>query len=211
MSVRTIVAVALLLAAIAFAAMDFASAAPVPGYFFVLAWGVFALTGAVLAIRRPANPIGWLFLLIAVAAEGSQVASNGGPVDPAGGPASILRLIAKDSWIVPYGLLPVLLILFPTGRPPTPRWWISIVVAALVIPFGVLSSTDEGGTSVLSILFGSGAASLADRLQGIVGVGLIGLFFVAVASLFRRRRSASAVERQQLKWVAYAGALLAMA
>jgi hypothetical protein len=208
---RTISAVALLLAAIAFSAIDFALAEPVPGYLFVLAWGVFALTGAVLAIRRPANPIGWLFLVIAVAAEGSQFASNGGPVDPAGGPASILRLIAVGAWVLPYGLLPVLLILFPTGRPPTPRWWIPIVAAAVIVPTNVLISTDEGGTSILSILFGSGAAALADSLQTFTGVGLMGLYFVAVASLFRRRRSASADERQQLKWVAYAGALLALA
>lgn len=212
MSMRTISAAALLLAAIGFAAVDFASTASVPGYLFVLAWGGgFALTGAVLAIRRPANPIGWLFLVIAVAAEGSSVARNGGPVDPAGGPASILRLIAVEAWVVPYGLLPVLLILFPTGRPPTPRWWIPIIAAALIVPTNVLISTDAGGTSILSILFGSGAAALADPLQTVTGVGLMGLYFVAVASLFRRRRSASAEERQQLKWVAYAGAIVALA
>ena len=208
---RTIIAVALLLAALAFAAMDVASAAPVPGYFFALAWGVFALTGAVLAIRRPANPIGWLFLVIAVAAEGAQVASNGGPVDPAGGAPSMLRLVAAEAWVVPFGLLPVLLILFPTGRPPTRRWRIPIVLAAVIIAISVLSSTDDGGTSVLSLLVGTGAAPVADPLQTVTGVGLIGLFFAAVASLFRRRRSASAEERQQLKWVGYAGAILAMA
>ena len=211
MSMRTITAVALLLAAIAFAAMDFASAPGLVSVEFVLAWGVFALTGAVLAIRRPANPIGWLFLVIAVAAEGSQLASNGGPVDPAGGPSSILRLIAAEAWVVPFGLLPVLLILFPTGRPPTRRWRIPIVLAAVIIAISVLSSTDDGGTSVLSLLVGTGAAPLADLLQTVTGVGLIGLFLAAVASLFRRRRSASAEERQQLKWVGYAGAILAMA
>ena len=209
---RTVIAVALFLAAIAFAAMDFASAPPdLVSVQFELAWGVFALTGAVLAIRRPANPIGWLFLLIAVAAEGASVAGSSGPVDPAGGPASVLRLIAVSAWFVPYGLLPVLLILFPTGRPPTRRWWLPIVVAAVIIPIGVLTSTDTAGTSVTSIVLGSEAAPLRDVLQTFTGFGLIGLYFVAVASLFRRRRSASVEERQQLKWVAYAGALLAMA
>ena len=211
MSMRTITAVALLLAAIAFAAMDFASAPGLVSLEFVLAWGVFALTGAVLAIRRPANLIGWLFLVIAVAADGSQAASNGGAVDPAGGAASVLRLIAVEAWVVPYGLLPMLLILFPTGRPPTRRWWLLIVVATLIIPISVLSSTDEGGTSILSILFGIEVAPFADTLQTVSGVGLMALFLAAVASLLRRRRSASAVERQQLKWVGYAGAILAMA
>lgn len=211
MSMRTIIAVALLLAAITFSALDFASAPGLVSLEFVLAWGVFALTGAVLAIRRPANLIGWLFLVIAVAAEGSQAASNGGPVDPAGGAASVLRLIAMGAWVVPFGLLPVLLILFPTGRPPTRRWWIPIVLAVIIIAISVLNSTDEGGTSILSILFGIEVAPFADPLQTVTGVGLTGLFFAAVASLFRRRRSASAVERQQLKWVAYAGAILAMA
>jgi hypothetical protein len=211
MSMRTITAVALLLAAIAFAAMDFASAPGLVSLEFVLAWGVFALTGAVLAIRRPANLIGWLFLVIGVAADGSQAASNGGAVDPAGGAASVLRLIAVEAWVVPYGLLPMLLILFPTGRPPTRRWWLLIVVATLIIPISVLNSTDEGGTSILSILFGIEVAPFADTLQTVSGVGLMALFLAAVASLLRRRRSASAVERQQLKWVGYAGAILAMA
>ena len=211
MSMRTITAVALLLAAIAFAAMDFASAPGLVSLEFVLAWGVFALTGAVLAIRRPANLIGWLFLVIGVAADGSQAASNGGAVDPAGGAASVLRLIAVEAWVVPYGLLPMLLILFPTGRPPTRRWWLLIVVATLIIPISVLDSTDEGGTSILSILFGIEVAPFADTLQTVSGVGLMALFLAAVASLLRRRRSASAVERQQLKWVGYAGAILAMA
>jgi hypothetical protein len=212
MSMRSVTAAALLLAAIAFAAMAIASAPPDLGSSaYALAWVVFALVGAVLAIRRPENPIGWLFLVIAVVADGSQVASNGGPVDPAGGPSSILRLIAVEAWVVPFGLLPVLLILFPTGRPPTRRWWIPIVAAAVIIAIGVLSSYDAAGTSILSIVFGPGAVPPADDLQGIVGVGLLGLYFAAVASLVRRRRSASAVERQQLKWVAYAGAILAMA
>jgi len=212
MSMRTITAVALLLAAIAFATMAFASAPlSLASLVYVFAWVVFALVGAVLAIRRSTNPIGWLFLVIGVVAEGSQVAANGGPVDPAGGPASVLRLIAVAAWFVPFGLLPVLLILFPIGRPPTRRWWLPIVAAAVIIPIGVLTSTDTAGTSVTSIVLGSEAAPLRDVLQTFTGFGLIGLYFVAVASLFRRRRSASVEERQQLRWVAYAGALLAMA
>ena len=75
----------------------------------------------------------------------------------------------------------------------------------------MLTSTDTAGTSVTSIVLGSEAAPLRDVLQTFTGFGLIGLYFVAVASLFRRRRSASVEERQQLRWVAYAGALLAMA
>ena len=145
---RSVTAAALLLAAIAFAAMAIASAPPDLGSSaYTLAWVVFALVGAVLAIRRPENPIGWLFLVIGVVADGSQVATNGGPVDPAGGPASILRLIAVEAWVVPFGLLPVLLIIFPTGRPPTRRWWIPIVAAAVIIAIGVLSSYDAAGTS----------------------------------------------------------------
>jgi len=209
---RTVGALALLLAAVAFAAIDIV-AVPTSPWPYVLWCVVCALTGAVLAIRRPANPIGWLFLVVGVVADGSFATSGGdGPVDPAGGVPSILRLIAMVSGqLVPFDLLAVLLILFPTGRPPTRRWWIPIVATAVFIPIGLLTSIDTGGTSVIVIIFGSAAAPLADLFQRInIGI-FIGLFFVAVASLFRRRRSASVEVRQQLKWVAYAAAVFAAA
>ena len=207
MSMRTIAAVALFLAAvaIAFAAVAIASAP----WAYVLWCGVCALTGLVLAIRRPANPIGWLFLVLG-ASPGSFLAN--GPVDPSGGVLSILRLIVMVSGqLVPFDLLAVLLILFPTGRPPTRRWWIPIVAAAVFVPIGLLSGVDPVGNSVISIVLGSAAVPLADLLLPIAAGVAIGLFFVAVASLFRRRRSATVEERQQLKWVAYACAILATA
>jgi len=204
---RAIIALAMFLAAVAigFAAAA-RSSAPPP---YVLWCGVCALTGLVLAIRRPANPIGWLFLVLG-ASPGNFLAI--GPVDPSGGVLSILRLIVMVSGqLVPFDLLAVLLILFPTGRPPTRRWWIPIAAAAVFVPIGLLSGVDPVGNSVISIVLGSAAAPLADLLLPIAAGVAIGLFFVAVASLFRRRRSASADERQQLKWVAYAGAILATA
>lgn len=211
MSVRTIIAVALLLASIVLAVIAFAlGLSDLASADYVLAWMVFGLVGEVLAIRRAKNPIGWLFLVIGVVGEGSIVAGNG-PVDPAGGAPSILRLIASESWVVPYGLLAVLLILFPTGRPPTRRWWLPIVAAAVIIPFGILNSTDEAGTSIVSIVFGAGAARIPGSPEIVTAGGILGLFLAAAASLFQRRRSASTVERQQLKWVGFAGALLATA
>lgn len=141
MSMRTVAAVALLLATIGFAAVDIAAVPFNLGYAdYVLVWVVFALVGAVLAIRRPANPIGWLFLVMGVLSDGEFVAHSGGAVDPAGGLASVLRLVLA-AWSSQFGLLPVLLILFPTGRPPTRRWWIPIGGAALIMLIGVLTRT----------------------------------------------------------------------
>lgn len=208
---RTAAALALLLAAFASAAGVLLSAPldlALTGYVF--GWVVFGLVGAILAVRRPSSPIGWLFLVIGAIGVGSLLASMGGPVDPSGGTVTLLRLVAMECWMVPFTLLPVLLILFPTGRPPTPHWWIAIGIALVAAPAGVLTATDDNGTSVASVLFGATGAQLADDAQIVLTLGLIiGLQFVAVASLLRRRRSASALERQQLKWVAYGGAIFA--
>lgn len=213
MSMRTVAALALLLAALASAIATLVSAPAdlaLTGY--VLGWVIFGLVGAILVARRPGSPIGWLFLVIAAVGDGALLASAGGPVDPAGGTGALLRLAAMECWVVPFALLPILLMLFPTGRPPTRRWWIPIGFALLATPVGVLTTTDDNGTSVASLLLGPAGAALADDTQIVLTLGvLIGLQFVAAASLFRRRRSASAVERQQLKWVAYAGAILAIA
>ncbi len=60
---RTIAAVASLLATISFAAVDIA-AVPISPWPYVLWCVVWTLTGAVLAVRRPANLIGWFSLLL---------------------------------------------------------------------------------------------------------------------------------------------------
>ncbi len=96
-------------------------------------------------------------------------------------------------------LAPFLLLLFPTGRLPGRRWrplaWIAGLSGTVVI--------------VLDLFFDS-----PEKVGGMVTVTVIAAVFVAFGSLalsalslLVRYRRASGVERQQLKWFAFAAVL----
>jgi hypothetical protein len=93
----------------------------------VVAWLMLATTftvvGAAVVSRVPENPFGWLLLSIgATSAITVSIASGQVP-----GALAWLR-----SWVVyvPVGLLPIALLVFPTGRLPSARWRPALVLAA---------------------------------------------------------------------------------
>src|SRR5947207_1003078 len=101
----------------------------VDGYLVTnLAIGVgFAGCGAILAVQRPGNAVGWLLLLAGVAplttaavmSVGLVGAQHGWPAPVVGG----LLTAFNAAWPFGIGLfLPLALQLFPTGRPVPPRW-----------------------------------------------------------------------------------------
>jgi hypothetical protein len=113
-------------------------------------------------------------------------------------------------------LAPLLFLLFPTGRLPSARW---TPVARLVVASALLNGVT---TAMRPGLFGAfptlaNPAGLIGSVGAVVnGLALGGsvlsgfLFLAAAASLLARWRRARGVERQQLKWFAYDGALMAI-
>jgi hypothetical protein len=106
-------------------------------------------------------------------------------------------------------------LLFPTGRLPSARWR-PVAVAAAVATVGIttLSAltptlTDEENYTVRNPI---GVGWVQDPEQSAVGAVLFGLLLVcmgaAALSLVLRFRRSQGVERQQLKWFTYAGALM---
>ena len=85
---------------------------------------VFALLGVRFATHAPANPVGWLMLTVGVFATLSLLAAAW---------SSYLIAAWLDSWIwLPgYTIIPVLAVVFPTGRPVSPPWWSAIIVVGL--------------------------------------------------------------------------------
>jgi hypothetical protein len=171
----------------------------------------------VIASRRPENPIGWIFLLggffhslNAFSSEYSTYALLTNPGSWPGG-AVFSWLFA---WVFAPGFatFPLTLLLFPTGRPPSPRWrlvlgLIAVGLALIVVPMAVAAWPLRGpvligGPSRLES-FGGPALALA-----YVGSYIIGLCILAsVVSLALRFRRAAHTERQQVKWLMYAGAI----
>src|ERR1700750_323628 len=99
------------------------------GFYILLSVGVLAYAGGggLIARRVPGNAIGWLLslagLTLTVAMLTEQYTLYGLATNPGAGPApkvaAVLSGIAVDLTAT---LLFVLVLLFPDGRPPSPRW-----------------------------------------------------------------------------------------
>jgi hypothetical protein len=191
-----------------------ASAAPATA--IVAAFGVL---GVLITSRQPRNAIGWLFCGVAV--TGSLMSLSRGVaefwLDGNGVPDWVGETAAwygDISWIVV--ILPsatFLLLLFPDGRLPSPRWravaWCAGAGIALLfvgdgIDAGRLADYPElenpygVDSPVLDVTMGIGALALAVAMVG------------SPLSLVLRFRRAGRVERQQIKWLALAGAVAAV-
>ncbi|MFI5082867.1 MAG: hypothetical protein ACHQCE_17495, partial [Streptosporangiales bacterium] len=171
----------------------------------------FATVGALLGWKRPANPVGWL-----LSATGLSYAfANGGllllqsPGTRAWG--------AWSGWIyfLGIGFVVLVLLLFPTGSLPSRRWrpvaWaagIAMVAWALGNSFAPVS-VSSGSPSPLGVA--GPAGRVFAFLGGVSGPLLVAAGLAAIVSLAFRYRRAGTVEREQLKWLVYAGGLIAAA
>jgi MFS family permease len=173
----------------------------------------FATVGALLAWKRPGNPIGWL-----LSATGLAYAVGISSVLLAHFPRT-LTLAIWLGWIflLGIGLCVFVVLLFPTGHLPSRRWRPVAWAAGAGLAGWAL-----GSTFAPTILSYSPSMRNPAGLTGPAGnifkiVGLAGELLIpatglaAVLSLAFRYRRASTAERAQLKWLVYAGALVVAA
>jgi hypothetical protein len=101
------------------------------------------------------------------------------------------------------------LLLFPTGRPPSRRWWVLAwaIAAGVVLAWVGLGLAPARYQDFPGVENPFGIAGLATVLKWIASAGavlsIVG-FLGALASLFVRFARARGLERQQLKWFVYA-------
>jgi hypothetical protein len=173
--------------------------------------------GAVVASRRARHPVGWLLLALGLsivlsgAAEG--YAAYGLLAEPGALPAAIWVAVFFDvSWVAIPTLLGFVLLLTPTGSLPSPRWrwwaWIAAIAPAVVVvlrpdhmdaPFAAVENPFALHSAPAEVLTIAGGV--------ITNMAVV----VAAASLVLRFRHAQGVERLQLRWVAFAAGLSALA
>ena len=185
---------------------------------FVLATVLtFSVVGAIIASRQPRNAIGWIFCGIGLVVSLNSLTGSYAEYRLAGGsaPGSLAETAAWFSswswtlWL--YVPTTFLLLLFPDGWLPSPRWRPVAWCAALgVIGFVAGSALKPGPLEDFPRITNPyGVDSPILDAVAIAGAILAGASMVASAvSLIVRMRRAGRVERQQIKWLAYGGAVV---
>jgi hypothetical protein len=180
---------------------------------FVLA---FVSVGALIVSRRPGHPIGWILLLAGVSSvlvgfagyAADQLARLG-----MGQVALVVGWFSTWAWL-PVWLAPTFgLLLFPTGRLPSRRWrpvaWLA--VAGFLAQF-VAAAFAPGPMQDTTVDNPFGVDVGIDLWSALTVVGTAALLMAVAASILSlvvRYRAARTVERQQIKWLMYAGMLVA--
>ncbi len=181
---------------------------------FVLA---FASVGALVASRRPGNPIGWIMCLsgLAYGVGGASVSyvESFDPGKDAIGPLGTLALwISGWVWILGIGpVVTLLLLLFPSGRLPSPRWRPVAVAGGGGLALVVVGNALTPGRFEDFTIENPIGVPGAEAASAIGAVVLVGAALASIASLVFRYRRGRRDERQQLKWLTYAAALVGLA
>jgi hypothetical protein len=218
-------ALSLVLTALSFLLLALNLSLNAPIYFYwveptTIAVG-YSVIGAIIASRLPRHPIGWVCCAVGFT----------GAVEHLSGEYAVYALLARPEalmggkamlwlqgwfWILMFGLIVILLLLFPNGRLPSNRWrwfaWFSVALTLLAAILAVISP--DVGLDVLRPS-GGGHISFANPL-GVEGLPnifrlvqtlVLALGPVAAASVVVGRRKARGIERQQIKWLLYAGTI----
>jgi signal transduction histidine kinase len=178
---------------------------------------VFGTVGALIASRRPANPIGWLFLTAGVLAgaglvsnEFANYALHHEVALPGAGTAA---WISEWGWFPSQPIFALLLLLFPDGRVPSPRWrplvWVIVSGTALALVGGWLSpavpATFDDPITVWPL---PGALGAFAGTVSSIGASLTMLsLLLSTSAPIVRYRTATTEVREQLKWFATAAAV----
>jgi len=181
----------------------------------------YSVIGAIIASRLPKHPIGWMCCAIGLTGAVEHFSSEyaiyalvAHQQALAGG--KVMLWMSNWVWILMFGLIVYLILLFPNGRLPNSRWrwfaWFSValtLLAATLMAFSpdvaldVLRSSGNPHISFLNPLGIEGLPNLYRPVQTLVlAMGLVGAASVVVG-----RRGARGIERQQIKWLLYASAI----
>jgi hypothetical protein len=173
----------------------------------------FLTVGAYLAGRRPRNAVGWLMLgwgmVMAFSAFVAAYVERGLVRDPGSLPGPDWAGWAEAVvWHPAFALLAFLLLLFPHGRLPSPRWrpfaWATVAVyLALSLSAAFAPGAVELYYPEVSPPVHLSVSGLADVAFGVLLPAQLLLLATAMVSLVLRLRRARGDERQQVKWFVY--------
>jgi hypothetical protein len=110
-------------------------------------------------------------------------------------------------WVFGLGLIVYLDLLFPNGRLPSTRWrWFARFTASVLLPAAILTALSPGLILSSTLINPLGIEGLPNASKAIEAF-MYALVVVGASSMLARLRYAGSIERQQIKWFAYATAV----
>ncbi len=192
------------------------------GFAFVI--GTFPVSGLLVLRRQPRNSVGWLLLAVgdiwAIGAVGDTYATYGLTIEPGSLPlAAAGATVSNAIWAPALGVMATFLLLhFPDGRLPGPRWRplarlsggviIALTSLLLVSPGELMEGPLAGKQNPLAV---AALRPVGDVILATLLLALTSCIVASAWSLVVRFRRSRGVERQQLKWMTAAGSVMALA
>ena len=177
----------------------------VEGITIGIAFVALSTVGA-LIVRRRGNPVGWLMLIdglvVSLTAAGAEWAMTGGPG------AAIGQWFAVWGWNAGLAMIPLLFLLYPTGRPPSAGWrWVVGVTAAaggLVVVLSAFGQVEPGFVNPIGVPV---LVEVGLAIGPVVLDAFLVLVLASVVSLVVRFIRSDGLERRQIGWLLYAAAV----
>jgi signal transduction histidine kinase len=190
----------------------------------LIGFALFPIVAYLMATRRPDNSLSWLMQGVGAAIGlGAFLGSYAGYAVHGGIGGRELGLIAESlnnpMWVPVFGLpATFLLLLFPDGHLPSPRWrWFARILAASLVIIALTIILTPGK-------FGDEAGAFAnfrnplgvEPLRTVLAVALVSLAMLPIGvigslvALVRRFRRSAGIERLQLRWLVTAATIVAV-
>jgi hypothetical protein len=178
-----------------------------------------AVGGFMVAWRKPGNPLGWLFLAASgfsiLTEDAAYYAAADYRLHHGGLPLGWVALLAQPTGVLGLALLGLAFLLFPDGRPPSPRWrwvpWVYVGIGLVwitwtaVITVGAIVGHHPQVDSAGQLFLLSGddpAAGWWNAAYTLVFLLVAVCLVASLAGQVASWRRSSGERRQQLKWLA---------
>jgi hypothetical protein len=178
---------------------------------------LFPAAGVLLVRRSPKHVFGWLFLALGLAtsldrATAAFIETRVLQEGTSGLVADLATWTNLWTSTIGFALVPVMLLLFPTGRPASPRWrpvvTFAVVAVVMMSVSPALAPQNLGAYPRLDNPYGIEGATFFETTLLVGWFAVLASIAAGALALIARFRRGSADEREQLKWVLLAAALL---